>query len=644
MQVLVGIIISLILFISILIFLRSRGSYRVSKKRDYIDINFLINECYLNVTEQCTVDTRFKSRESIITGTVDENDEAILYSQEKLESSRQECRYGNQKAKKYMKAIVRGVVSANVNEENYHDIIPDLHGSVEQLKYEDMTILWEIFIYRIAQREKGKVFKYLDLQYQWFTEKVKPSAANPNKMVKKCEVSVDEFLEVFKREINPEILTLDDYINVITQVVYSKYLGYDLLDSFIDLDMSEFQAGVSGTNTQINTNYEGDYRDLKSIWVVLHRNNLHLNFLEFESHDRMKAVIRHLGEKQDTIDLTESNPTKSVNDARGRRVTVSRPSAADVHSVFYRVDNIEYLSKETVINQKTHDGREKLKNWDLPYELLYFIVRGRLTTAVTGDQGSGKTTLCKAMFEDLPYINIRVIEEVTELYLKELYPDRNVISLMTTQFRSFNDLLTHIKKQSGDITVVGEIANKVQGGQLIEAATVGSRNTIFTCHPDTPQTLVTWLAESRMMSTGYNDMRSAVHDVTSLLRMDVHPVMWQSNQYGFDFGNTYVIERITSILPRDPKPFVDTNDNFTITQAINANTEVLKESFKRQQEALMECYNICEFDKEKGMYVPGKWFSYKDQEILRQYLTVEDIERLQRLKDKYYGGGPIWGI
>lgn len=72
---------------------------------------------------------------------------------------------------------------------------------------------------------------------------------------------------------------------------------------------------------------------------------------------------------------------------------------------------------------------------------------GQVTIAVTGRQGSGKTTLMKAIMGYLPADwNIRVLETAPELYLRETYPNREIYSVQETQYTSMEEFQDAYKK------------------------------------------------------------------------------------------------------------------------------------------------------------------------------------------------------
>src|SRR5690606_24422094 len=90
---------------------------------------------------------------------------------------------------------------------------------------------------------------------------------------------------------------------------------------------------------------------------------------------------------------------------------------------------------------------------DLPLGLLRWLMLGEVTQAFTGRQSSGKTTLMRACVRYIdPRYTIRVLEMSSELYLRETYQTRNILSAVETQHVSATEVQDSFKKSDGAVS------------------------------------------------------------------------------------------------------------------------------------------------------------------------------------------------
>ena len=109
----------------------------------------------------------------------------------------------------------------------------------------------------------------------------------------------------------------------------------------------------------------------------------------------------------------------------GSRILVVRPPFSESWAFFVRKFYIKNVTLEMLI---------KDKNAELPINLIKYIIKGSMITSVTGQQGSGKTTMLMAMVKHIyPTLTLRIQEMAFELNLRKLYPDRNILSFRETE-------------------------------------------------------------------------------------------------------------------------------------------------------------------------------------------------------------------
>ena len=141
------------------------------------------------------------------------------------------------------------------------------------------------------------------------------------------------------------------------------------------------------------------------------------------------------------------------------------------------------------------DGTEvlipKYKNTELPIETGMWLMKGAVTTAVTGRQSSGKTTTMKALIKFVdPKLNIRVLEMAPEMYLRELHPERNIFEAQETDYISSTEIQNAFKKSDGGVTIIGEVATAEMMARFVESANIASKFGLMSSHFVTPDALV----------------------------------------------------------------------------------------------------------------------------------------------------------
>ncbi|MCQ2749405.1 MAG: CpaF/VirB11 family protein [Clostridia bacterium] len=180
----------------------------------------------------------------------------------------------------------------------------------------------------------------------------------------------------------------------------------------------------------------------------------------------------------------------------------------------------------------TQNNKESMIN------LLKFITKGCNNICVSGQQGSGKTTMLLNLISFIyPVYPIRVSETCFELNLREKFPNRNICSLQETDEISGQKGLDLLKKTDGLINVIGEVASDEVATQLIQSGKVAARSTLFTHHAKTSEELIKSLRNSLLKTGVFKNEKVAEEEVASVIDFDVH---LEKDFY----GNRY-IERVS---------------------------------------------------------------------------------------------------
>lgn len=253
------------------------------------------------------------------------------------------------------------------------------------------------------------------------------------------------------------------------------------------------QAAQTDANVVNNVLDHKIPRACDSIWIMFSGKSIRLAFLSFGSESELKRVCQNIYKYNNPGQLSDTNGYKINEMKDGSRVVVVRPTFSETWGFFIRKFDVQRASLEQLIKD---EGKEEA------IDLMRFIVKGARIIALTGEQGTGKTTMLMAMIENIyETLNIRVQETAFELHLRKIYPTRNILSFRETETVSGQEGLDVQKKTDGSVNIIGEVATDPVASWMIQAAQVASKFTLFTHHAKTFPDLVTALRNS-MLRTG----------------------------------------------------------------------------------------------------------------------------------------------
>ncbi len=413
--------------------------------------------------------------------------------------------------------------------------------------------------------------------------------------------------------------TRDDKLEIITQAVYRRYKGLGVIDEIRDMNIDGVSAGVSG----VTRNYfEGHgyfvpckettplKRNFESVWIFYKGKSVKFDFLGFETESELKRVCQIIYRYNRGGQLSEATGYR-VNEMKdGSRILVVRPPFSESWAFFVRKFYIKNVTLEMLI---------KDKNAQLPINLINYIVKGSMITSITGQQGSGKTTMLMAMIKHIyATLTLRIQEMAFELNLRKLYPERNILSFRETETISGQMGLDIQKKTDGSVNILGEVATDPVAAWMIQMAQVASLFTLFTHHAKTPKDLIYSLRNSLLKCEMFNNERIAEQQVVSVLDFDIHLVR--------DYQGKRYIERITEIveLPDNPISF----DFISKNKLDDMTSSFMKTTYdyynKQVESKLFEARNIIEF--KDGEYIFANPISSERIEKMKKSMHPEDVK------------------
>ena len=452
------------------------------------------------------------------------------------------CTYGDVNDKKYVKQLIYDLLlnDYGVDETNISKAIPFDIASL--LTPQDK---FDIIIYMYKKEFGYEAMSKLIKKYKLAELKYTAGDAKPSYVILPEEISAIYAKENF-------MLSLEDKLMVVVQRIYQQYKGYSSIDEIRDMNIDGISGGISGLPesflsqaAQTDANVVNNVLDHKipracdSIWIMFSGKSIRLAFLSFGSESELKRVCQNIYKYNNPGQLSDTNGYKINEMKDGSRVVVVRPTFSETWGFFIRKFDVQRASLEQLIKD---EGKEEA------IDLMRFIVKGARIIALTGEQGTGKTTMLMAMIENIyETLNIRVQETAFELHLRKIYPTRNILSFRETETVSRQEGLDVQKKSDGSVNIIGEVATDPVASWMIQAAQVASKFTLFTHHAKTFPDLVTALRNSMLRTGVFKNELVAEEQVVSVLNFNVHLVK--------DFRGNRYIQRVTECIP-----VIDKND------------------------------------------------------------------------------------
>ncbi|MCP1161431.1 ATPase, T2SS/T4P/T4SS family [Bacillus infantis] len=525
---------------------------------------------------------------------------------QELKEALKNCNTGDISSKTYVVELMFDILknSYDFNENNINLTLP--FRSPSQLSSRDMFDIL-LFLYK---KENGKhALSVLIEEY---------NLASPD-MHGGYKITNQQIQQIYNDKVHA--LHFEDKLRIITQRIYSQFKGFGVIDEIRDQVIDGVSGGVSGVPSRMeNLDDEEQFlksmnesnNGLNSIWVMYKGKSIHFSFLFFEHEAELRRVVQNIYKYNYPGQLSESRPYIINEMHDGSRVTVVRPKFSESWAFFIRK---KYDSKKLEIEQLiTHPNAE------MPIELIKFLMKGNRVTSITGAQGSGKTTLLMGLVGHIhKALNLRIQETSFELNLRNIYPNRNILSFQETETISGQDGLDLQKKTDGAVNILGEVATDPVAAWMIQTAQVASLFTVFTHHAKTLKDLVYSLRNSLLKVGMFSNEAIAEYQVVSVLEFDIHLRQ--------DYDGSRYIERITECIPVEVTN--ETNDRLLQQKAskeekIDTLISVATNYFAQQtQRKQFEERNLVEF-------VDGEYKAVHPMSKQRQ----GEIERLLSQEEK----------
>lgn len=536
---------------------------------------------------------------------------ALYRRKMKIEGALTECIDGKPAAKAIVKEIIISILREMFpTSEDLHKVFP-FDAYVIDPFWE-----WEILLERLYVTHKRDTIKYLVHKYDWDKEHYDIEDGT----VPSYAISTSDLHEAYTKEMI-DALSYREELSVAATLLYVRWKGMGVVDTLRTMNIDGFNIGTSGSILETVNNNEAaqDWRAPRSCWMYFEGKYIHLRFLTFDDEAEMRRVVQLICRYNSPGPLTEKRGY-IVNTMEDKsRVLALRPPVCEYWACFVRKFTVSSNTLEYLLNPKK-DGEPVFSNTQLPLNLIKLLMRGQVTTAVTGRQGSGKTTLMTATIAQVDArFNIRVLEMAPEMYLREIYPQRNILSVQETNYVTAAELQDALKKSDAALSIVGEVATDIIAARMLQMGQVASIFTIFSHHANRTSDLVDAITNSVVAAShGSATPATAMPQVIDVIKMDVHL------DYGVD-GVRYV-ERITEIIGLDKQPYPDREAG---ESAESYQIRLQKEYYTRQTDRMMYTTNqVMHLDMNSNRYVTDN--------ALSERITKHIISRLPKQERKYW--------
>lgn len=540
---------------------------------------------------------------------------------------------GDAKAKLFVQASITGIICSSkrlnpITETTIDKVIPFDEPYRMTVKDKFETLLY-IYRHKVNPNDPSKRVYGTDGMSALFKEyKLNQPIAGTNKYI----VTANQINDVYDQVMKTATLHFQDKKAILAQRIFEDLYGFGPVDLLLDMSIDEVEGGVSGLPTG---SYEFKTQQMKnakfsydSIWIVLSGLTINLDFLTFGSQDELVRVCNNIYryDAPRVLSRTQGNVVATMKD--GSRIVVVRPPFSDSYAFLARkFDSTPSIAPEALFRDKNAEYVIKLAKW---------LVKGSQNIAITGDQGTGKTTALKSFIRFIREdYTLRVQELTPELNLRYAYPDRNVLSFRETETISSQEGLDLQKKTSGTVNIIGEVATAEAASWIIQTAKVASKMTMFTHHAKTTKDLIVSLRNNMMQINNYSDDASVDEMIASSLNVDIHLERKKGKRY---------IGRITEIIPIRDRSYpvsnlgevVDSEGHPVDMETLQRDNIINEDEYRRRitDRVLFSSRDMLRFNEDTREYEMLAMPSNEMLESMKEALTKE--EEAEMMKDLEY--------
>lgn len=538
-------------------------------------------------------------------GLADEEFEMMYKRKARIQDAMQNCVYGIDSAKLIVQDLIRSVIADRLKTEEEVKEVFDFHAA-----YLEPRIKFEILMY-FYKKEFGKdALAEMIGEYRLSRERYEiEDKSQPSYLI--SEEDIDMIYADKQYELTYPIM-----LDLLSVLIYQKYKGFGVIDTLREMNINGFNCGTSGSILSVLHSKDRKIPQApRSVWLYFNGKYIHLRFLSFHSEEELRRVVQLLCRYNNPGPLTEKRGYLVNTMYDKSRVLALRPPAAEYWAVFVRKFTLSDSTLPALID------KPYVNKAFLAIQLVAYLMMGQVTCGFTGRQGAGKTVMMTAAVRYIdPRYTVRVLEMAPEMYLRELYPERNILSVQETEYVSASELQDALKKSDAAVSIVGEVATDAIAARMIQMGQVASIFTIFSHHANLAEQLVYAIRNSLVNAGGFTgNMMTAEQQVIDVIRVDIHL------NYTTD-GRRY-IERISEIVKLEVSvPYPE----YEPANPVHSMNSITKEYYTRQTDRKsFTTRDILRYNLETDTYETCEWFTTELTEKMLEVMPPDKVEEFK---------------
>lgn len=583
LNILLMVLLSIAIVVVLIIFIFTRKSSKGIIEEEEV----LTLEKVMDITKKELVrianDNNFDTRD-------DDVWEAVYKRKKRIQNAYKNCVHGIYKDKLTVIGLIRSIWETRLESEE--DLLKIIDFDSPLL---DPEIKHDTLLYILEKQHKADALGYLIEKHGWN----QPKRDVEGGTFFNFAVTYDDLEDAFTEEI-PRRLKFEEMLDIFSIYIYTHLKGFGILDKILEMNIDGVDWGTSGAiKREVIAPGSTDNPATNSVWVYYKGIHIHFRYLSFGTIEECKRVSMAVCRYNNRGQLTEKKGYMINTMWDMSRVIVFRPTVSEYWAGVIRKFSLGTKTLEELLNPTDENGNPLYKNTQLPFNTIKYLMMCMITVAFSGRQGAGKTTAMVRAIQFVPVsYTIRVLETVPEMYLREIYDRRNILSLSETQYLSLEELQNAIKKADSAISIVGEVAQNIVAARMLELGQVASLFTMFSIHTNTGDDLVNYLVNAVIaVSNGAATKETVLPQVLDVVKGDIH--------FDYDiYGHRY-IERITEIIPLAKKPYPE----YDPKDPVNSMNRIKREYYIRMTDRKMyDCRDILHFDLDTYTYVADEHF------------------------------------
>lgn len=413
-------------------------------------------------------------------------------------------------------------------------------------------------------------------------------------------------------------------LDVLVQMLYEETKGNGCIDELLYQNVDDIGIGLSGLQDDVEPLHLRNKKiskAYKGAWIKYKGLLMHVTFLSFHNFGNLRRVVNQLVAYEQQGSFSEKDGYKMGYGKDGsRRTSVISPFAENCAAWVRKFTAKNKTNKQLI----TASGENEIPGYEKLIAVEKALVMGGATIPICGPQGAGKTTKLEAISEYIQnWYAIRMIESEFEARIRWRYPEKNILTVQTTNI-SPEHAYEFSLRTSGDIYIVSEVRSDEMMVNITRTANRGGRSVLFTYHPNKPRATIIEIANSLIRQKLYTSLKDAMYTTLEAVKCCIHLEIDLTkkcryyNIYEFLPVKTKIADEFKSLSGKErDEAFHNTMYSFY--------TKMMEDDY-------FEVVPIIVYDRDTDSYVFKNTLSDRFyEELMRQSYLDDEKENLEKL-------------